>query len=150
MGNGYIERSFLDHGTSWRLVVSFRPNPLEDSQCFLQTSKNVSVILPPSLQYYVLVLVSLRNPRCNRYICWYAWLNSRTADEFYWTRWSVSRSQWPDLPSEVSYGTVYKLNQTPRANYTDWAAAACLRRYFQILWIEGATWSAWRILTAVF
>jgi hypothetical protein len=37
-----------------------------------------------------------------------------------------------------------------RANYTDRATAACRRRDRQLLRIEGATWSAWRIPTAVF
>jgi hypothetical protein len=37
-----------------------------------------------------------------------------------------------------------------RANYTDRATAACWRSDCQLLWIEGDTWSAWRIPTAVF
>jgi hypothetical protein len=36
-----------------------------------------------------------------------------------------------------------------QANYTDRAAAACRRRYCQLLRIKGAAWSAQRILTAV-
>jgi hypothetical protein len=39
---------------------------------------------------------------------------------------------------------------SPRANYTDRATAACRRSDCQLLRIEGATWSAWRIPTAVF
>jgi hypothetical protein len=39
---------------------------------------------------------------------------------------------------------------SPRANYTDRATAACRRSDCQLLLIEGATWSAWRIPTAVF
>jgi hypothetical protein len=39
---------------------------------------------------------------------------------------------------------------SPRANYTDRATAACRRNDCQPLRIEGATWSAWRIPTAVF
>jgi hypothetical protein len=39
---------------------------------------------------------------------------------------------------------------SPRANYTDRAIAACRRSDCQLVRIEGATWSAWRILTAVF
>jgi hypothetical protein len=39
---------------------------------------------------------------------------------------------------------------SPRANYTGRAAAACRRSDCQLLWIKGATWSAWRIPTAVF
>jgi hypothetical protein len=31
---------------------------------------------------------------------------------------------------------------SPRANYTDRATAACRRSNYQLLWIEGATWSA--------
>jgi hypothetical protein len=34
---------------------------------------------------------------------------------------------------------------SPWANYTDRATAACRRSYCQLLKIEGATWSAWRI-----
>jgi hypothetical protein len=37
-----------------------------------------------------------------------------------------------------------------RANYTDRATAACRRSDCQLMRIEGATWSAWRIPTAVF
>jgi hypothetical protein len=39
---------------------------------------------------------------------------------------------------------------SPRANYTDRATAACRRSDCRLLRIEGATWSAWRIPTAVF
>jgi predicted ABC-type exoprotein transport system permease subunit len=39
---------------------------------------------------------------------------------------------------------------SPRANYTDRATAACQRSVCQLLRIEGATWSAWRIPTAGF
>jgi hypothetical protein len=37
-----------------------------------------------------------------------------------------------------------------RVNYTDRATAACRRSDCQLLRIEGATWSAWQIPTAVF
>jgi hypothetical protein len=37
-----------------------------------------------------------------------------------------------------------------RANYTDRETAACRQSYCQLLRIEDATWSAWRIPTAVF
>jgi hypothetical protein len=39
---------------------------------------------------------------------------------------------------------------SPRAHYTDRATAACRRSDWQLLQIQGATWSAWRIPTAVF
>jgi hypothetical protein len=39
---------------------------------------------------------------------------------------------------------------SPRTNYTDRATAACRRSDCQLLRIEGATWSAWLIPTAVF
>jgi hypothetical protein len=39
---------------------------------------------------------------------------------------------------------------SPRANYTDRATAACQRSDCQLVRIEGATWSAWRIPPAVF
>jgi hypothetical protein len=38
---------------------------------------------------------------------------------------------------------------SPRANYTDRGTAACRRSVCQLLRIKGATWSAWRIPTAV-
>jgi hypothetical protein len=38
---------------------------------------------------------------------------------------------------------------SPQANYTDRATAACRRSDCQLLRIKGATWSAWRIPTAV-
>jgi hypothetical protein len=40
--------------------------------------------------------------------------------------------------------------RSPRANYTDRATAACRRSDCQLLRIEGATWSARRIPTALF
>jgi hypothetical protein len=39
---------------------------------------------------------------------------------------------------------------SPRANYTDQATATCRQSDCQLLQIEGATWSAWRIPPAVF
>jgi hypothetical protein len=39
---------------------------------------------------------------------------------------------------------------SPREDCTDRATAACRRSLCQFLQIEGATWSAWRILTAAF
>jgi hypothetical protein len=39
---------------------------------------------------------------------------------------------------------------SPRANYTDRETASCQRSDRQLLRREGATWSAWRITTAVF
>jgi hypothetical protein len=39
---------------------------------------------------------------------------------------------------------------SPRANYTNRATTASQRSDCQLLRIEGATWSAWRIPTAVF
>jgi hypothetical protein len=39
---------------------------------------------------------------------------------------------------------------SPLANYTDRATASCWRSDCQLFRIEGATWSAWRIPTAVF
>jgi hypothetical protein len=37
-----------------------------------------------------------------------------------------------------------------QANYTDWETADCWQSYCQLLQIEGATWSVWRIPAAVF
>jgi hypothetical protein len=61
-------------------------------------------------------------------------------------------------PTHVEYSHTHKepdkTNKlhglSPRASYTDRATAACRRSDCQLLRIEGATWSAWRIPTAVF
>jgi hypothetical protein len=57
-----------------------------------------------------------------------------------------------DLPSTVDiYKKKTKLHGlSPRANHTDRATAACRRSDCQLFRIEGATWSAWRISTAVY
>jgi hypothetical protein len=52
--------------------------------------------------------------------------------------------------AEIDYTPCASERQSPRANYTDRATAACRRWKCQLLWIEGATWSAWRSPTAVF
>jgi hypothetical protein len=39
---------------------------------------------------------------------------------------------------------------SPRATYADLLTAACRRSYYQLLRIQGAAWSAQRILTAIF
>jgi hypothetical protein len=57
------------------------------------------------------------------------------------------------VPSKFLYTSTrtgkYFLGLSPRANYTDRATAACRRSECQLLRIEGATWSALRIPTAV-
>jgi hypothetical protein len=59
--------------------------------------------------------------------------------------------QMLDSGAEISPDDTIKLHDlSPRANYTDRATAACRRSDCQLLRIEGATWSAWRIPTAVF
>jgi hypothetical protein len=77
-----------------------------------------------------------------------------------WTaRGGCTRS--PDVPPlyfflKEAYRDIPELTKTklrglsPRANCTHCATAACRRSYFQLLRIEDATWSAWRIPTAVF
>jgi hypothetical protein len=51
-----------------------------------------------------------------------------------------------NLPVEVKRRGIYKKKklhgQSPRANYTDRATAACQRSDCQLVRIEGATWSA--------
>jgi hypothetical protein len=51
---------------------------------------------------------------------------------------------------QVVYNEKNSMVLSPRANYTDRATAACRRSDCQLLRIEGATWSAWRIPTVVF
>jgi hypothetical protein len=58
-----------------------------------------------------------------------------------WTRYLASNAM-------TQYKKLHGLS--PRANYTDRATAACQRSDCQLLRIKGATWSAWRIPTAVF
>jgi hypothetical protein len=48
------------------------------------------------------------------------------------------------MPQEYEQEKLHGLS--PRANFTDRATAACRRSDCQLLWIKGATWSAWRIL----
>jgi hypothetical protein len=55
-----------------------------------------------------------------------------------------------NIPSSQTYKKNKLHGLSPRANYTDRATAACRRSDCQLLRIEGATWSAWRIPTAVF
>jgi hypothetical protein len=69
--------------------------------------------------------------------------------------WICSQELLTIRPQKRS--TFFKTNKqnklrglSPRANYTDRATAACRRNDCQLLRIEGATWSAWRIPTAVF
>jgi hypothetical protein len=53
--------------------------------------------------------------------------------------------------TNTSVGNKTKLHGlSPRANYTDRATAACRRSDCQLVRIEGATWSAWRMPPGVF
>jgi hypothetical protein len=66
-------------------------------------------------------------------------------------RWGmVSKVElWYSIP-ELKTKQTRLHGLSPRANYTDRATAACRRSDCQLLRIEGATWSVWRIPTAVF
>jgi hypothetical protein len=64
----------------------------------------------------------------------------------------ASVQHWALSDNAISHGEMKKKKLhglSPPANYTDRATAACQRSDFQLLRIEGATWSAWRIPTAV-
>jgi hypothetical protein len=50
--------------------------------------------------------------------------------------------------NELNWTEIHGLS--PRANYTDRSTAACRRSDCQLVRIEGATWSAWRIPSALF
>jgi hypothetical protein len=52
--------------------------------------------------------------------------------------------------THVQYKKTKLHGLSPRANYTDQATAACRRSDYQLVRIEGATWSVWRIPPAVF
>jgi hypothetical protein len=62
-------------------------------------------------------------------------------------QWS---STWGTGTRKYVMGYVNLHGLSPRPNYTDRATAACRRSDCQLLRIEGVTWSAWRIPTAVF
>jgi hypothetical protein len=70
-------------------------------------------------------------------------------------RHTAETKNFSELRSRNSSVTIYKTKKTklhglsPRANYTDRATAAWRRSDCQLLRIEGTTWSAWRIPTAV-
>jgi hypothetical protein len=59
-------------------------------------------------------------------------------------------------PEIIILNTIKQTNKnklhglSPQANYTDSATAVCRRSDCQLLRIKGATWSTWRIPTAVF
>jgi hypothetical protein len=60
--------------------------------------------------------------------------------------WSIRYSTWKSIFSWILvqyYKNFHGLS--PRANYTDRATTACQRSDCQLLWIEGAMWSTWRI-----
>jgi hypothetical protein len=57
----------------------------------------------------------------------------------------IALSHHKIFKSFLSYGIVLKTKLhglSPQANYTDRATAACQRSDCQLVWIEGATWSA--------
>jgi hypothetical protein len=65
--------------------------------------------------------------------------------------WNAGLTQWTRAINLLITKKKTKLHGlSPRANYTDREKAACRRSDCQLLRIEGATWSAWRIPTAVF
>jgi hypothetical protein len=82
------------------------------------------------------------------------------AFKWFWIRkfcTSVCRNKtFPNLSRGRVHSLDVKTKKTklhglsPRANYTDRATAACRRSDCQLMRIEGATWSAWRIPSAVF
>jgi hypothetical protein len=65
--------------------------------------------------------------------------------------WNCSDADQTSATIQYNKQNKNKLHSlSPRANYTDRATAACRRSHCQLLRIKGATWSAWRIPTAVF
>jgi hypothetical protein len=59
----------------------------------------------------------------------------------HFTSFCLQLSELNDILNSVAF--------RPQANYTDRSTAACRRSYCQLLRIEGVTWSAQRIPTAV-
>jgi hypothetical protein len=56
--------------------------------------------------------------------------------------------KWWEISATSKTNKLHGLS--PRANYTDRAIAACRRSDCQLVRIENATWSAWRIPTTAF
>jgi hypothetical protein len=67
-----------------------------------------------------------------------------------WKKSNRTTSCHSSCPSHNSLQKKKLHGLSPRANNTDRATAACRRSDCQLLRIESATWSAWRIPTAVF
>jgi hypothetical protein len=79
------------------------------------------------------------NPRC---FSWESHGTQKYALLAECSKTSLIRTNWAR--------TFVQISLSPRANYTDRSTAACRRSNCQLLRIDGATWSAWRIPTAVF
>jgi hypothetical protein len=56
---------------------------------------------------------------------------------------------WSGSSSDVTINIKTIRGLSPRENHTDRAIAACRLSYCQLLRIEGAVWSVWRIPTAL-
>jgi hypothetical protein len=83
---------------------------------------------------------------------WYSADNFPFRFENIWKRWNrgVCVLDW-NRPSRSAIATKLKMKKKKKlCGLSPRATAACWRSYCQLLRIEGTTWSAWRIPTAVF
>jgi hypothetical protein len=130
-GSGCIDPHLLELSTSWRWVVTFMPLLLypQGKRTWYPLDRRLG---------WTLQLV------------WMIWRNEKL--------WPYQNSN-PNPSVVQPTGSRYAENTidkkklhglSPRANYTYRATAACRRSDYQLLRIEGATWSAWRTPTAVF
>jgi hypothetical protein len=83
------------------------------------------------------------------------WRKRNNKDFYLWVLHPVAYiSNWffmmPSFATKFQYIKTKLHGLSPRANYTDRATAACRLSDCQLLRIEGATWSVWRIPMAVF
>jgi hypothetical protein len=77
---------------------------------------------------------------------WFQWVvESKGSDDGVWHSYWVSRLCPSNVILNARKHIKKLLGLSPRANNTDRATAACRRNDCQLLRIEGATWSAWRI-----
>jgi hypothetical protein len=124
----------FDRRITWSLYIKMiKPRP---SECFwtdpYSKRKRLNANIIPTIHETQITSVMT--------YAWPAW--ELTADTYF--------SQLQHLQNNVLHKKTKLYGLSPRANYTDRATAACRRSNCQCFRLEGATWSAWRIPTAVF
>jgi hypothetical protein len=148
-GSGCIDPGFLDLGTSCRWVVSFTPRPFTRGKWpWYPLKRRLGGSQSRFGRYGEEKILDPTGTRTPTPL--YAGMDRTDVDSSN-GKFLIDLKLSRDSSAGRATKTKTKLHGlSPRANYTDRATAACRRRDYQILRIEGATWSAWRISTAVF